>query len=280
MSTREEAHLSEAETHPWPPFYYERVGELNLPSGLSRSPWDGRAIAGGPVSALLASGAEDDALDSDFEIARFQVDIFGKVPHQPLTMVTDVLRDGRQTKLHRVTLLADDRPVAQAHVLRVRRLDTPVFPVPHDYPDPDTVAEGEGPKSARMAGAIRLRRVLGGPGEPGRGISWLAMDGEVIRGTTPSNFVKACLFADFGNGFGAATDAAEWSFANLDITIQFLRMPVGDWFLLDADTHMAGNGHGTARNVFADAQGVYARGFQTIFVAPGHLSESIPRPPR
>lgn len=78
------------------------------------------------------------------------------------------------------------------------------------------------------------------------------MNGEVIAGRKASNFVKACLFADFGNGFGAVTDAAEWSFANLDITIQFLRMPVGEWFLLDAETHMAGNGHGTARNVFAD----------------------------
>ncbi|MEN9717192.1 MAG: hypothetical protein RIQ99_70 [Pseudomonadota bacterium] len=229
---------------------------------------------------MLASGAENPMLDDDFEIARFQVDIFGKVPHQPLTMEVDALRDGRQTKLHRVTLLSEGRPVAQAHLLRVRRMETPAFPVPHEYPSPDKIPEGEGPRSARMAGAIRMKRVLGGPGEPGRGISWLAMDGEVIRGTKPSNFVKACLFADFGNGFGSATDAAEWSFANLDITIQFLRMPVGDWFLLDAETHMAGNGHGTARNVFADAQGVYARGFQTIFVAPGHLSKSIPRPPR
>ena len=51
-------------------------------------------------------------------------------------------------------------------------------------------------------------------------------------------------------------------------------------FLLDAETHMAGNGHCTARNVFADQQGVYARGFQTIFVAPGHLSKTVPQGPR
>jgi hypothetical protein len=280
MSIEESEPLSNPDEHPWPPFYYEREGQIFLPSGLSRSPWDGRAIAGGPVSALLASGAENLELDAVFEIARFQVDIFGKVPHQPLTMAVDVLREGRQTKLHRITLLADGRPVGQAHVLRVRRLETPTFPVPHDYPDPNTILMAEGPRSARMAGAIRLKRVLGGPGEPGRGVSWLAMDGEVIRGEVASNFVKACLFADFGNGFGAATDAAEWSFANLDITIQFLRMPVGDWFLLDAETHMAGNGHGTARNVFADKLGVYARGFQTIFVAPGHMSKSIPGAPR
>lgn len=262
--------------HPWPPRYYERADALFLPTGLARSPWDPKAIAGGPVSALLATGAEDKDLDDHFEIARFQVDIFGKVPHQPLRMTREALRDGRQTKLHRITMLADGKPVAQAHVLRVRRLETPVFPVPHDYPAPHSVPEHDAPRGARMGGAITLRRVLGGPGIPGRGISWLSTVGEVVGGETPSSFVKACLFADFGNGFGNATDAGEWSYANLDITIQFLRMPVGDWFLLDAETHMAGNGHGTARNIFADEQGVYARGFQTIFVAPGHLSVQVP----
>jgi hypothetical protein len=263
--------------HPWPPCYYERDGDIFLPTGLARSPWDRQAIAGGPISALLATGCEDAALDAGFEIARFSVDIFGKVPHAPLHMVRQVLRDGRQTKLHEVTLMAGEKPVAQAHILRVRRLETPSFPVPHDYPPPSgfvsVTPEGG---SFTMAGAVEFRPVSGGPGQPGPGVAWLAMNGEVVKGQAPSNFVKACIFADFGNGFGAATDAREWSFANLDITVQFLRMPVGDWFLIDADTHMAGNGHGTARNKFADEQGVYARGFQTIFVAPGHLSKSLP----
>ncbi len=272
--------MSQAPEHPWPPRYYEQDGAVFAPTRLACSPWDPRAIAGGPVSALLASGSEDPALDGDFEIARFQVDIFGKVPHQPLTLDNAVLRDGRQTKLHRLTMLADGKPVAQAHVLRVRRLETPVFDVPHDYPSPHAIVAEDSPRGMRMGGAVSLRRVIGGPGIPGRGVSWLAMEGEVIGGRAPSNFVKACLFADFGNGFGNATDAGEWSYANLDITIQFLRMPVGDWFLLDAETHMAGNGHGTARNVFADEQGVYARGFQTIFVAPGHLSHTVPQGPR
>ncbi|GAC1420741.1 MAG: thioesterase family protein [Novosphingobium sp.] len=258
------------------PSYYERHGETYHPSGLARSPWDRNAIAGGPISALLASGAEDTVLDENFEIARFSVDIFGKVPHQPLHMRSDVLRDGRQTKLHRVVLLADDREVAQAHVLRVRRLKTPTVPVPHTYPAPDTVPEGGGPRGARMAGAIRHRMVSGQAGDPGRAVAWLALDGEIVAGVRPANFEKAALFADFGNGFGNATAAGEWSYANLDITVQFLRMPVGEWFLLDAETHMAGNGHGTARNLFADVEGIYARGFQTIFVAPGHLSAGRP----
>lgn len=271
--------MSQASKHPWPPRYFEAEGGGLAPTSLSRSPWDPRAIAGGPVSSLLASCAEDHELDEHFEIARFQVDIFGKVPLQRLTHQIDILRNGRQTKLHRVTLLANEVPVAQAHVLRVRRYETPKFEVPHEYPQPEEIPVQEGPRNARMAGAVTLRQVVGGPGIPGRGVAWLAMEGQIIGGRKPSNFVKACLFADFGNGFGNATEAGEWSFANLDITIQFLRMPLGDWFLLDAETHMAGNGHGTARNIFADIQGVYARGFQTIFVAPGHLSNDLPQRP-
>lgn len=267
--------LTETITTARPCYYLAEEGGY-APTELARSPWDRNAIAGGPVSALLASAAEDAVLDSEFEIARFSVDIFGKVPHELLFIDIKVLRDGRQTKLHVITLKSATKPVAQAHILRVRKLETPSFPVPHDYPHPDSLAAVDGPGAARMAGAIQHKRVLGAVGEPGRGVSWLSMEGDIVKGCGASPFAKAALFADFGNGFGNATRAEDWSFANLDVTIQFLRMPVGDWILLDAETHMAGNGHGTARNIFADVDGVYARGFQTIFVAPGHLSVSLP----
>ncbi len=62
-----------------------------------------------------------------------------------------------------------------------------------------------------------------------------------------------------------------------EIELQLLRMPVGEWLLLDAVTHMAGIGNATAECTFADRDGVYARGFQTIFVAPGAQSTNLPR---
>jgi acyl-CoA thioesterase len=257
-----------SEERRWPPAYFGFDDGYFIPTGLARSPWNPRAIAGGPVSALLATIAEDAALDDSFVVARFSVDIFGIVPHQPLTAQITPLREGRQTLLHRVEIVAGDRPAAQAHILRVRRADTPIVAEPHDYPAPDSCEERDWLVQASMAGAIRTRPLRGAVGDPGRGIGWLSMDGEVVAGTTPSGTVKAALFADFGNGIGSATRPDEWSFANLDITLQFYRMPVGRWFLIDAETHMAGAGHGVAKNVFADEQGVYARGFQTVFVAP------------
>ena len=66
-----------------PPCYFHREASLFSPNGLARSPWDRMAIAGGPISALLAGGVEDPELDKQFEIARFSVDIFGKAPTKP-----------------------------------------------------------------------------------------------------------------------------------------------------------------------------------------------------
>src|SRR3546814_4176047 len=97
----------------------------------------------------------------------------------------------------------------------------------------------------------------------------MGMGGEFILGTPAAPLAKACLFADFGNGVGSATHAEAWSYANLDLSIQFFRRPRGEWFLLDAFTEGAGNGHAVAQNLFADIDGVYAKGTQTIFVAPG-----------
>lgn len=260
--------MSGKKDHPWPPRYFEREGDRILPNGLARSPWDRSAVAGGPLGGLLACGAEMPEPDDGFEIARFNVDILGRVPHAPIEMRSEPVHRGRQTRLDRICLIVDEQVRAQAHVLRVRRAEAPVVAAPADYPAIEATPEGPWLDRVTMAGAMRSRPVSGKAGEPGRGIGWLRFDGQIIGGETPSPFVKAAYFADFGSGVGSATRTDEWSYANLDIVIDFLRMPVGEWYLIDAQTHMAGNGRGVAMSAFADEQGIYARGLQTVFVAP------------
>lgn len=251
------------------PHYFVRDGDSFLPSGLARNPWFANAVAGGPIAALIGHAVEEAGFDPAFEVCRLTIDILGVVPHAALTPRFVPVRQGRQAQLHRIELLADGKLVAQAHLLLARHLDTPTVPAPQPHPAPLEVKERRFLAGATMAGAIRTRPVMGEARAPGRGVVWLRMDGEVVLGTPASPFAKACLFADFGNGVGSATHAAEWSYANLDISIQFFRKPRGEWFLLDAFTEGAGNGHAVAQNIFADADGVYAKGTQTIFVAPG-----------
>lgn len=255
------------------PHYFTTDDKGFVPSGLARNPWFANAVAGGPIAALIGHVVEAAGFDGRFEICRLTIDILGIVPRARLVPRITPVRQGRQAQFHRVELLAEDRCVAQAHVLLARHLDTPEFPAPQPHPAPEEVPENDFLVGASMAGAIRTRPVMGRVREPGRGVSWMRMDGEVVLGVPASPFVKACLFADFGNGVGSATFAHEWSYANLDISIQFLRMPRGDWLLLDAHTEGAGNGHAVAQSVFADAEGVYAKGTQTIFVAAGQKIE-------
>jgi Thioesterase-like superfamily len=257
------------EPHRSPPFYFRREEDAFTPSRLTRNPWMPDAIAGGPLAALFGEVIEGAGFDPVFEISRTTLDIFGKVPSVPLVPRVTTLRAGKQMQLHRVELLAESKIVAQSHVLLTRRLETPLVAPPFPYALPEAVADREFFPGASMAGAIRTRPIEGGVRTPGRGVTWLAMDGEVVEGVAPSPFVKACLFSDFGNGIGSATHPDEWSFANLDISVNFLRMPRGEWLLIDAATVMAGNGHGLARSTFADIDGIYAFGSQTIFVGSG-----------
>jgi len=255
------------------PHYFVRNDGAFEPSGLARNPWFANAVAGGPIAALFGHLVEQAGFDPGFEICRLTIDILGVVPNMPLVPNIVPVRQGRQAQLYRIELLAADKIVAQAHILLARQLDTPEFPAPQPHPAPENVPEDNFLIGASMAGAIGTRPIMGRVREPGRGVSWMRMDGEVVRGVPASPFAKACLFADFGNGVGSATHAHEWSYANLDISVQFFRMPRGDWFLLDAHTEGAGNGHAVAQSIFADADGVYAKGTQTVFVGPGQ-----PRP--
>lgn len=255
-------------TDPIPHYFVASDGGFD-PTGLSRNPWFADAVAGGPVSALFGHVIEQAGFDPGFEICRVTIDILGVVPRAVLTPRLAPVRQGRQAQLHRIELFAGEKMVAQAHVLLARDMETPEFPAPQPHPAPEDVAEDNFLIGASMAGAIRTRPIMGRVREPGRGVSWMCMNGEAVAGVPASPFVKACLFADFGNGVGSATHAHEWSYANLDISIQFFRMPRGEWFLLDCHTEGAGNGHAVAQSVFADADGVYAKGTQAVFVGPG-----------
>jgi acyl-CoA thioesterase len=250
------------------PYYFSRHQGGFEPSGLAKNPWFDNAIAGGPIASLIGTIIDEAQLDTAFEICRLSIDILGIVPRTLLVPRVTPVRTGRQAQLHRIELLVDGKIVTQAHVLRTRHLETPATLPPCHYPPPESVAAAKALIGASMAGAIETRPIKGHVLEPGRGTLWLSMNGEVVEGTPPSPFVKACLFADYGNGVGSATRPDEWSFANLDIDIHFLRMPEGEWFLLDAHTQGCGNGHALAQSIFADAHGVYAKGTQTIFVAP------------
>jgi hypothetical protein len=123
------------------PSYFTRQHDGFVPTGLAKNPWFDNAVAGGPIASLIATIVEEAGLDRSFEVCRISIDILGIVPRILLIPRITPVRTGRQAQLHRVELVAGEKVVTLAHVLRVRHMDTPNHPVPHDYPCPDTVDE-------------------------------------------------------------------------------------------------------------------------------------------
>jgi hypothetical protein len=152
--------------------------------------------------------------------------------------------------------------------LRVRLAQTPAVVPPMSFPAPEAVALAPGRTDRPLLRHVRARPIAGEFHQPGPGTLWAAFDIQIVAGSPLSPLARAAVLADFGSGVGSALPRETWNFANMDIAIHFLRMPRGEWVLVDSATESAGNGFAAVRCIFADRDGVYGRGFQTLFVSP------------
>ncbi len=250
------------------PAFFVRTAEGFLPTGLGQSVWSDDTVGGVAVGSLLATLLDEACADGEMHVARLTVDILGRIPKQLLQGRVATVRDGRQMQLVAAELLADGRVAARATALRVRKAPTPSVATASPYPAPLTVPEARFMMESFCGDAIRTRPVRGALDEAGPGCIWARFDLEAVAGVPLSPLARAVIIADCGNGVGSPFPQLPFSCANLDIGVNFLRMPRGEWVLIDAQTESAGEGYAVVRNTFADAEGIYAYGAQTLFIAP------------
>jgi hypothetical protein len=253
------------------PCFFVRSEDGFVPDELGRSPWNpDAALSGVATAGLLASVLEDAYPTEGMNVARLTVDILGLVPRRLLTVRASVLRQGRQIQLLAAELIVEAQCVARASLLRIRAAETEVSEEPSPYPRPEDVPDGKFLRS-ETSSYVRTKPIRGNMRERGRGIFWAAYDAEMIAGTPMSPSVRAAMFADLGSGCGSPFSPSEWSYANVDISLHFKRLPRGEWLLLDALSESAGNGLAVCNSVFADPDGIYAWGHQTLFIGPSVL---------
>ena len=104
-------------------------------------PWDPRMQHGGAPSSLIVWAAERIPSPQPMHVARLTVDLMRPVPVAPLTIETEVVREGRKIQLCAIRLLAEGVEVVRATVLKVRSqavvLPDIVTEMPIDVPGPD-----------------------------------------------------------------------------------------------------------------------------------------------
>jgi hypothetical protein len=118
------------------------------------------------------------------------------------------------------------------------------------------------------ARAVEWRWVRGDWADRGPATVWTRMRIPLVEGEAPSPRQRVVVVADSGNGASNVLDWARYVFVNTELTVHFVREPVGEWVLLDAETQLAEGGAGLASSVLSDRSGPVARGAQALFVAP------------
>jgi len=251
---------------------YRLEGSAAISSELSSGPW-GRMQHGSAPASLIAHVAETMPASQPMRVARMTIDLMRPVPIVPLTIKTEIVRDGRKIRLLRIDLFDGDIRVVAGSALQIRR-------APTDLPEgiADEPVTLPGPEAGRRAkvkkdenpflSLIEISIVKGGFNKPGPCAAWFRAERPIIEGAPISKLMSAAIAADFCNVASAVLDYRHWTFINGDLTISLARDPVDDWILLDAQTWLGPDGAGLAFGRLADRQGYFGHAVQSILIEP------------
>jgi hypothetical protein len=246
-------------------------GNRVVTSPNAAGPWDPGMQHGSAPAALVVWAAEAIPTPLPMQIARVSIDLMRPVPVAPLTLETEVLREGRKIQLCAVRLRAGDAVVVDATVLKIKTqsltLPSDVAELAVELPGPDqSRIDPANFSSSPFVTGMSLRAAHGGFGVPGPGAIWYRVDRTLVEGSPTSQAMRAVVAADFCNGTSAALDFREWTFINADLTVSFARQPVGEWILLDAESWIGPAGAGLAMARLADERGYFGRAVQSLVI--------------
>lgn len=262
-----------------PQALYTQDGEYFIPTDAALGPWRPDGLHGGAVNALLARSLEREG----FVIARITLDLLRRVPNQPLRIVVNEESGSPRIRRQNAELWAGDTLVATAQALRMpqREVDIPAAAIPEKEWDINAV-ELPAEISARVkehtvkrvgytsfaSHAVAIRYAEGSFGKPGPATAWIKMFLPVVEGETLSPVQRAAAAADYASGGNGALPYNEWSFMNADLTVQFIRPPVGEWIAVATRPLSQRTGIGMGDALLHDAEGPFGRSTQSLLIEP------------
>jgi len=250
---------------------YRVEGKRAKTSPNAAGPWDARMQHGSAPAALVTWAAEAIPTPAPMQIVRVTLDLMRPVPVAPLSVETEVLREGRKIQLVAVHLLANDVVVVRGSVLKVRAdtlpLPSGIADAPVELPPSDQGVPMEPRFAANpFVSGLSVSAVRGGFLQPGPAAIWYRVDRPIVEGGAISQAMRAVIAADFCNGTSSVLDFDQWTFLNADLTVSLARAPVGDWILLDAESWIGPDGAGIAAGRLADTRGYFGRAVQSLVI--------------
>lgn len=251
-----------------PETFFHRDGISYIPTTRTRGPWDPDSLHGRVVAGLLMHEVERLHLDPAFQVARLTVDMFRVAPMRPVTVVTNVVRDGNRIRVADASLRLDDGlEIARASVVMLRRAAAPegnVWGTPAwDVPHPETLPLPPPPPARFGPPMWETRSVtgrvdFGGSGPPVQKRAWIRDIVNFVEDERPSPLVRAAMVSDFANPFANSGDRG-LHYVNADASLYLHRDPAGDWIGVEVAAHHASAGIAIGECVLYDLDGAFGR---------------------
>ena len=246
---------------------------------LASAGWYAEGQHGGPLAALIVSRIEKVPTLTEMEIARVTIEIFRVIPLSPLTIDTEVIREGKRVQTVQARITGPDGTllsIAVAQRLRVADRQLPAeaateatpLPSPGESERNDAKAWGVGESGKTMfhRDAIEIREIHGGFSSIGPGAIWVRPTVPVIAGEDITPAQRAVMAADFCNGVSSRLEIDDWIYMNSDLSIHIGRYPTGEWVALDALSYYSDSGRGVAAGILWDQDLWVGRSAQTLFL--------------
>ena len=207
-------------------------------------------------------------------LSRLTANLLRPVPIRDLTIEVITNYVGRNSGHFTARLEADDKEVAHVTALAQRQNEVKL---PDNLPGHPLLAAPRGPDDSpaavfpfhgKQVGYADLveTRIAHGVFFKGPCAIWFRLRHPLLGSEEPSAYQRVAVAADSGNGISAILDFARYSFLNLDLTINLLRRPMGDWICVDARTCLAPNGCGLAESMLFDLHGFIGRATQSLAI--------------
>jgi acyl-CoA thioesterase len=239
--------------------YLERRGDSFHPRSIARGGW-GAFFSGHVMGGLLGRALEHLVDDSEFLPARLTVDLPRPCALEPIEVQTREIRSGKRLRLVEAVVRQDDKIVAQASGLFLRRGDQPTgsiwSPDVEMPPIPTDVQPNGNPLFVRTYGwGLPIQNPdEQWSGDRGAKYTWLRLTQPLVDDEPLTPFIRAAMAAD------VTASLVNWSseglkFINADYTLTLSRLPKGSMIGLASQSHSTQDGIATGSATLFDADG-------------------------
>ncbi|MGO1405622.1 MAG: thioesterase family protein [Agrococcus casei] len=254
--------------------YFTRTDEHTFESHIhTQGAWNTAEQHVAPSFGLLVHEIERDRdarRDDALMVTRASFDIYGTFTIDPVSVSTRVLRPGLTVELVEASLEQNGRAAIVVRAWLMKGFDTTDLAANELAPMPSRDDMEESTFALDWpGGAVRSIETRKQEEHPGRACSWTRPKVALVSGEEPSALARMTGLFDFANGLTPRARPEDVLFPNLDLTVHYLREPVGEWLGYDTTVTYSAVGTGLTHTVLHDDDGPFAVQSQGLTVRPG-----------